>query len=377
MIPLSKLLIDKDELVEIEKVLQSGWLTKGPRNLELEKMVSEYLGVKHVVCTSSCTTALHLAVLGLNLIEGSEILVSDYTFPATGHAVRYCNLKPVFVDIDSKTYNMDPNNLRTKIIEKSKAIIVVHMFGQSAEMDEIMVIANEFNLPVIEDAACSLGSKYKDKFSGTIGRIGCFSMHATKGVSSGEGGLLVTNDDRIAEKVRSLVVFGQRSSWDRETSKEFRIETFDSIGFNYKMSDLAASFGIAQFKKLEKVIEKKNILAKYWNKKLKEVDYILPPYVNKWNKHNYQSYCCLVTPEVNRNKLIQILKSRGIQTQIGTYSSYIQPCYDNLSDNCLVSLDVYNRSIRLPMFYELRKIEIDYIVEVLKEVKQEVLIERR
>ena len=379
-VPLSRLWIDKNELYEIKKVLESGWLTKGPKNIELEKLVSDYLGIKHVICCSSCTTALHLALLGLEIEikenEEIEILVADYTYPATGHAVKYCGMKPVFVDIEPKTYNMNYKDLKKKINKKkTKAIIVVHTFGQSADMDKIIKIANKKNIPVIEDAACAMGSKYKGQFCGTIGKIGCFSMHATKGVGIGEGGLLVTNDDKIAKKVRSLATFGL-NTWNRENSKEFVIPVFENIGFNYKLSDLAAAVGIAQFKKKDKIIKKKNALARYWNKRLKEIDYIKPPYIRKGrgNTHNYQGYSCLVTPSVNRNKLIQLLKDNGIQCQIGTYCSYIQPCYNNLEDNCEVSKDVYNRSIRLPLFYKLKRNQIDYVIDVLKEIRNQVFI---
>lgn len=382
VIPLSRLWIDKNEINEVKKVLDSGWLTKGPKNVELEKMISEYLGVKHVICTSSCTTSLHLAIVSLGIInridEIGEILVSDYTYPATGHSVLYCGMKPVFVDIDSKTYNIDIHDLKKKFSkEKTRAIIVVHAFGQSADMDKIMEFANKENIPVIEDAACALGSKFKGQFCGTIGKIGCFSMHATKGVSSGgEGGLLVTNDDEIAKQARSLGSFGLKSTWEKEISKDFDIPIFENIGFNYKMSDVAAAVGIAQFKKIDKIIKKKNSLARYWNKKLKEINYISAPYVRKGkgNLHNYQGYSCLVSPSINRNKLIQLLKEKDIQTQIGTYSSFIQPCYNNLLDNCSTSLDVYNRSIRFPLFYKLKNQDIDYIIEILKEIEKDVVI---
>lgn len=376
-VPLSRLWIDKNELLEVKKVLETGWLTKGPKNLELEKMISEYLGVKHAICVSSCTTALHLAILSLGITdENAEILVADYTYPATGHAVKYCGLKPVFVDVDPRTYNMDYKDMKKKINKKrTKAIIIVHTFGQSADMQKIMKVANKKNIPVIEDAACALGSKFKRQYCGTFGKIGCFSMHATKGVSTGEGGVLVTNDDECAEKMRSLSTFGI-NRWAKENSSTFDIPVFGSIGFNYKMSDLSAAVGIAQFKKLDKIIKKKNALARYWNKRLKEIDYINQPYIRKGkgNVHNYQGYCCLVTPVVDRNKLIQLLKDRGIQTQIGTYSSYIQPCYNNEIDDCYNSFDIYNRAIRLPIFYKLKKEEIDYVIDVLKEIRNQVFI---
>jgi perosamine synthetase len=175
--------------------------------------------------------------------------------------------------------------------------------------------------------------------------------------------------------MRSLSTFGI-NRWEKENSSTFDIPVFGAIGFNYKMSDLSAAVGIAQFKKLDKIIKKKNALARYWNKRLKEIDYINQPYIRKGkgNVHNYQGYCCLVTPVVDRNKLIQLLKDRGIQTQIGTYSSYIQPCYNNENDNCHTSYDIFNRAIRLPLFYKLKKEEIDYVINVLKEIRDKVFI---
>ena len=375
-IPLSRLWIDKNELCEIKKVLETGWLTKGPKNKELEKLVSDYLGVKYAICVSSCTTALHLAILSLPKNEKKdEILVADYTYPATGHAVKYCGLNPVFVDIDQKTYNIDYKDMKRKITKRTKAIIVVHTFGQSADMERIMKIANKKEIPVIEDAACSLGAKFKGKYCGTFGLISCFSFHPTKSISTGEGGVVVTDNEEIAKKVSELSTFGI-NRWEKENSNEFSIPEFKEIGFNYKMSDLSASVGIAQFKKLDKIIKKKNALARYWNKRLKEVDYINAPYIRKGkgNVHTYQGYCCLVTPVVNRNKLIQLLKDRGIQTQIGTYSSYVQPCYNYEGSSCDNSLDVFNRAIRLPLFYKLKKSEIDYIIDVLKEIRNQVFI---
>jgi len=380
-VPLNRLWIDRDELKEVKKVLDSGWLTKGSMNTKLENMVSKHLGVKHVICTSSCTTALHLAILSLGIVtkvgEEGEVLVADYTYPATGHAVLYSGLKPVFVDIDIKSYNIDMKDLKRKFNKKkTKAIIVVHTFGQSADMDRIMKFANKKEIHVIEDAACALGSKYKGQFCGTIGSVGCFSMHATKGIGVGEGGLLVTNDDRIAGISRNLSTFGISSSWERENTTGFKVPVFENIGYNYKMSDLSAAVGIAQFKKLEKVIKRKNALARYWNKRLKEIDYIIKPYIRKGkgNRHNFQSYSCLVSPSVNRNKLIELLLENGIQCQIGTYSSFIQPCYNNLEDNCSTSLDVYNRSIRFPMFYKLKRNDIDYCIDVLKEIRNNIFI---
>jgi dTDP-4-amino-4,6-dideoxygalactose transaminase len=279
-IPLLRPYFDSEELEEIQKVLDSGWVTQGPKVKEFEDKIAEYLGVKYAIAVTNCTSALHLALLSLGIKKDDEVLVADYTFPATGHAVLYCGANPIFVDVDLKTYNLNPELIKEKISDKTKAIIPVHTFGQPAEMDAIMEIAEDHNLKVIEDAACALGAKYKNKFAGTIGDIGCLSFHARKGITTGEGGMAVTNNKDLADKIRNLSVFGMTSAWAREKSDEFYIPEFTELGYNYKMSDISAAVGVAQLKKLDRIIERKRELAKYWDEKLEETDFIEPPYVS-------------------------------------------------------------------------------------------------
>lgn len=249
-IPLLRPYFDAEELKEIKKVLDSGWVSQGPKVKELEDKIAAYLGVKHAIAVTNCTSALHLSLLSIGVKEGDEVLVADYTFPATGHAVLYCKARPVFIDIDKNTYNIDPRLIKDKINRKTKAIIPVHTFGQPAEMDEIMDLAQKHDLMVIEDAACALGAKYKNKYAGTIGDIGCFSFHARKGITTGEGGLVVTNNKNLAEKIRNLAVFGMKTAWEREVNNKFIIPEFTEVGYNYKMSDITAAVGVTQFKKL-------------------------------------------------------------------------------------------------------------------------------
>jgi len=369
MIPLFRPYLDDDELNEIKSVLDSRWLTQGPKVKEFEKMISKKLEVKNVIACSSCTTALHLALASVDIHFGDDVLVADYTFPATGHAVMHCQAQPIFVDVDSKTYNLDLTDAKAKLTKFTKAIVPVHTFGQSAEMDEIMKFAENNNLSVIEDAACAFGSKYKGRMVGTIGDVGCFSFHATKGITSGEGGCVVTNNDEIADRIRSLFTFGSQkhASWEREKNNNFIIPTFTSAGFNYKMSDISAACGVAQMRKLDKIITKKRELAKYWDNKLENIPYITAPYVRSYNYHNYQGYCTLVDDCIDRNMVIQSLKNKGIGSQIGTYSSYIQPAYDSYFE-CPVSLDIYNRALRLPLYYDLTIDEIDIVANELRKI---------
>lgn len=369
-IPLLRPYFNSDEISEIKKVLDSGWVSQGPKVKEFENKIKDFLKVKYAIAVSNCTAALHLSLLALNIGKDDEVLVADYTFPATGHSVLYCRAKPVFVDIDPLTYNINPDLIENKITNKIKAIIPVHTFGQSAAMDKIMKIAEKYNLKIIEDAACSLGGKYKNRFTGTIGDIGCFSFHARKGITTGEGGMVVTNNKEYAKMIRKLSVFGIENAWSREES-EFSIPTFNELGFNYKMSDISAAIGVAQIKKLDFIIKRKQKLAKYMDEQIRALELIKPPYVDDLAKHVYQSYVTLIDKRINRNKLVKKLKKIGIQTQIGTYASHIQPVYKS-EDECPVSLDVFNRALALPMYYSLKEKDIDFIINNLKHILEEV-----
>ena len=369
-IPLLRPYFDSEELIEIQKVLDSGWVSQGPKVKEFEDKITNYLGVKYAIAVTNCTSALHLALLSIGAKKDDEVLVADYTFPATGHSVLYCGAKPIFIDVDLRTYNMNPNLIEEEITDKTKAIVPVHTFGQPAEMDEIMEIAEEYNLKVIEDTACALGAKYKNKYAGTIGDIGCLSFHARKGITTGEGGMVVTNNESLADKIRNLSVFGMTSAWDREKSDKFIISEFTELGYNYKMSDITAAVGIAQLRKLDKIIERKRELAKYWDEKLEEIELIEPPYASEDVKHIYQSYVAVLDKDINRNKLIETLMKKGIQTQIGTYASHIQPVY-NSNQKCPNSLDIFNRSFALPMYYMLKEEDIDVAAAHLKKAVEE------
>ena len=371
-IPLTRPYFDPDELNEISNVLDSGWVSQGPKVKEFENEFAKYLGVKYAVAVSNCTCALHLSLLGTGIKKGDDVLVSDFTHPATSHSVLFCDANPIFVDVDPKTYNIDPNLIKDKITERTKAIIPVHIFGQPAEMDPIMEIAEDYDLKVIEDAACAHGAKYKNRFAGTIGDAGCFSFHAKKGMTTGEGGMIVTNNKEIADEVRSLSAYGTATAWSREGCDEFIIPEFAKLGYNYKLSDISAAVGVAQLKKLDRLIEKRKALAKYWDEKLHELDYIDPPYCSNNVTHVYQSYVSLVDRRINRNRLIERTRRKGIQTQIGTYACHIQPVYDT-KQTCPNSLEIFNRSLSLPMYYELEKVDIDasieYIESLLGELK--------
>jgi perosamine synthetase len=366
-IPLFKPYFDSKELDAIKEVLESGWIAQGPKVKEFEEKVADYLGIKYAIAVANCTCALHLSLLSLGIKSGDEVLVADYTFPATSHAVLYCNAKPVFVDVDPRTYNINPDIIEEKITGCTKAIIPVHTFGQPAEMDKIMEIAEEYNIKVVEDAACALGAKYMKKYAGTIGDIGCFSFHARKGITTGEGGMVITNNKEFAERIRHLSIFGMIAAWSREKDNKLIIPEFNDVGYNYKMSDITASIGVVQMRRLDDIIRRKRELARYWDEKLRDIEFMEPPYVAKNSEHVYQSYVALVDRQVKRNILIEKLAKEGVQSQIGTYSCHIQPVYQS-KDKCPHSFEIFNKSLALPMYYTLKEEDIDCAVEALKKV---------
>jgi len=373
MIPLSRPYFNAAEIKEVKKVLESGWVTQGQKVKEFEKKFAQYIGVKYAVACSSCTTALHLALLSLGVKKGDEVIVADFTFPATGHAVLYCDAKPIFVDVNPKTYNIEPRLVEKAISKRTKAIIPVHTFGQCARMPEIMEIADKFEIPVIEDAACAHGSKFYGKKAGSFGRISCFSFHARKNLVTGEGGMILTNDEKIACKARYLSTFGMTSAWEREKTRKFIVPVFKDVGFNYKLSDIAAAIGIAQLRKLDEMITRKRQLAKVWDEQLSKLDYINQPFVDEGAFHVYQSYVAVTDKRINRNKLIYLLKQRGIQTQIGTYASHVQPVYHS-RQKLPNSLLLFKQTIALPLFFTLKENEIEWaakkISKALKESKR-------
>ncbi len=367
MIPLTKPFFGKEEFEEVKKVLDSGWVAgQGPKNKELSSKMQEYLSIKHAVPVNNCTAALHLSLLSLDIKTDDEVLVSDFTFPATGHAVMYIGAIPRFIDIDKRTFNIDTNLIKEKITDKTKAIIPVHAFGRAVEMNKVMKIAKENNLFVIEDAACALGSELNGKKIGTIADIGCFSFHARKNVTSGEGGMVITDNDNYAKTINSLSCFGMESAYSRQESKEFNIPIFDKLGYNYKLSDINAAIAIIQLKRYEQIIEKRLQIVKTYEKELSDLESIQTPSLILDRSHIYQSYVCLLDKDINRNNVITKLKKRGIQSQIGTYSSFIQPVYKS-KDSCPNSLFAYKQSLSLPIYYELDEKKIRFICDKLKE----------
>lgn len=345
MIRLSAPDIGEEELQGIKSVLDSGWLVQGNMVREFEAKAADYLNVPFAVAVSSGTAALHLALLALGLGSGDEVVVPDFTFPATANTVEICGAKTVLCDIAMDTYCMDTNLLEKCITEKTRAILPVHEFGHSADMDPIMKLAEKYGLFVIEDAACAFGAEYKGRKAGTIGDIGCFSFHPRKAITTGEGGMAVTSDPVLAKKLRQLRNHGMAES---ETGK-----AFVSAGLNYRMTDLQGAMGIAQISKVEKIIRKRRELAEEYNQLLGGQEELTIPTCKPFCRHIYQTYHVLLNEYTDRDGLIRLLRQRGIETNMGAYALDRQPYYKEkygLSGDGYGNADrAFERGLALPL----------------------------
>lgn len=366
MIPFIRPYYDDDDFEAIKQTLQSGWVAQGPKVEELEEAVAKYLGCKHVISTTNCTMALMLALRALGIGPGDEVILPDFTFPATLIAVTNVGAKPVLVDVDIASYNISLLQIEEAITEKTKAIIPVHLFGLAARMDSIMGIAQRNGLYVIEDAACSLGTKYYGDMVGTIGNIGCFSLHASKGITTGEGGLIATNDSNLAEKMRRLSCFGDERAYRR--SRNHAPFKFDPLANNYKMSDITAALALSQLKKIDKLIDWRIKVAEEWDEVIDNdsflSEYIVSkPHIIDDHSHIYQSYVA-VCKDGTREQVMLHMHLKGFQCGIGTHALHKYPSllkgsylpgwsdYD-LKQYFSVSDNLYKNAISFPRYYGL------------------------
>ena len=367
MIPLTIPEINFKEIEkDLKKVLKSGILTKGPEVKQFEKMVAEYVGTKYAFATTSATTALHLSLAALGIGPADEVLVADFTFPATANVVVQQGAKPVLVDINLDNYNIDIKDLERKITKKTKAIIPVDTFGCPVDMISIMRIAKKYNLAVIEDAACALGAEYKGKKSGSLGDTGCFSFHPRKSITTGEGGIVVTNNSKLAKKISILRDHGG------VFSKEQGFYRFEMAGFNYRMSEIQALLGIHQMKNIDKMINKKRKLAKIYSKKLSMIKEIKTPRDISYGKHTFQSYVVLLDKKINRNQVIKKMRKKGIETTLGTYALHAQPFFIKQfgykPGQLKNSFEAFNRTLTLPFFLSITQKQINHIIKTLKNI---------
>jgi dTDP-4-amino-4,6-dideoxygalactose transaminase len=374
-IPISLPHTGEEEWLATKEPIMSGWLTAGPKVREFEEIFAKRHGVKHAMAVTSATTALHLALVALNIQSGDEVIVPAFTWISTANVVIYCGAKVVFVDVDRTTFNIDVNDLKKKITSKTKAIIPVHLFGLCADMDAVKKVAG--NIPLVEDGACAAGAGYKGNAAGSLGTIGCFSFHPRKSVTTGEGGMITTNDDKLAEVISSLRNHGASISEEQRHhgAKPYILPDFNILGYNYRMTDLQASVGIVQLKKLDLFIDEREKWAKFYNEALKDIAWLRTPVVGSDYKHGWQSYVIYIDESkapISRNDMMEKLQQMGVSTRPGTHAPHMLKYYaDKYSidpNDFPGARDCNNYSMSIPLFNKMTKEDYEYVVYCLKSI---------
>jgi dTDP-4-amino-4,6-dideoxygalactose transaminase len=372
-IPITKPYFGAEEEHAVVQTLRSGWIVQGPKVTEFEHTVASYVGARHAVATSSCTTALHLALNLHGIGPGDEVIVPSFTFIATANAVEYTGATPVFVDIDSQTYNINPACIEDAITSRTKAIMPVHQIGLAADIDRIKAIAQRHELHVIEDAAPAIGATYKGQRVGGLGNPTCFSFHPRKVITTGEGGMIVTDDEAFAERARVLRAHGMsQSDLARHQAQRVVIEEYHDLGYNYRLSDLHAAIGIVQMQKLDHMLIQRQRVAERYNEALASFDGVHIPFSSHETPHTYQSYILQLRPWATktRDQVMQELLAAGIATRRGVMAIHLEPYYRK---RCpyprLPVTEVAARdTFLLPNYATMTESEQEYVIEHLSRV---------
>lgn len=391
-IPIARSYFDKKELMLADKVIRSGWIGQGVTVERFEEEVRRYLGAHYAIAVSSGTAALHIALLIAGVGREDAVIVPSFSFIATANAVAYCGAKPIFIDIDPDTYNIDPVEIeryfldkcrfdakKKRLIDKAsgaaiKAIMPVHQFGLSCDIDAVSSLAKKYGLPVIEDAACALGSKYKRNRIGNDSTLACFSFHPRKIITTGEGGIIVTDNKLYADEARvlrnhgSIVTAGGRHSGKGIVSKE----DYEVLGFNYRLTDLQAAIGIGQMSRLPHILKKRKIIAQRYDKAFAGVASIKTPRIPGYAVPNYQSYIIKMRNGcgLSRDRVIELLSERGISTRRGNTAIHMQSVYRNGRRGVELPCteEAARDTIALPIYFEMTIAEQDYMIDNLLKI---------
>jgi perosamine synthetase len=382
-VPITKPFFGPEELAAVQKPLETGWVVQGPYVEKFEKAFSEFTGARFAAAASSCTTALHLAVVALGLEPGDEVIVPAFTWVATPNVVEYMGAKPVFCDVDLKTFNLDTEKLEGLVTAKTVGMIPVHLFGLCADMAPILAFAKKHRLWVVEDAACGFGARQRGEHAGTFGDAGCFSFHPRKSITTGEGGMVTTAREEVDRLVRSLRDHGaSRTDLARHTqAKGFLLAEYPHVGYNYRLTDIQGALGCAQMARAAHVLAERTKRARIYDEALAPLaSWLERPFVPEGDEHGWQSYVCLFRPEAptmknvarlheRRNELMARLEERGVATRQGTHAPVIQAFYKEkyrLAPEDFPNAYLADRlSISLPLYPQLTADEQRFVVSEL------------
>lgn len=368
-VPLFDTDIGADEIEAVTKVLKSGWLTMGEETKAFEREFAAYVGVKHAFFVSNCTAALHMAHHALGARDGDEVICPSMTFVATANSIIHTGAIPVFADITGEdNFNISPADIRKKITPKTKGIAVVHYAGYPCEMDEILKVAKEHGLYVVEDCAHSPGASYKGRMTGSIGDIGCFSFFSNKNLSTGEGGMVTTGRDDIAEKLRLMRSHGMTTvTLDRHKGHAFTYDVLE-YGFNYRSTEMNAALGRVQLRKLENKNESRSRIVSIYAEKLKGVKWLNPVFKgsNRGVTPSYHIYPVLLDKGVDREALMVFLKEKGVQTSIHYRPIHTFTAFNGKAQGSVPLLEgVKERVVTLPLYPAMDEGQVDYIAGCL------------
>ena len=361
-IALAKPSLDGSELAAVQAVLASGHLTQGAVTECFERQLASYLGLTEAVACTSATTALHLAMVALNIGAGDEVVVPSFTFPATAHAVIQQGATPVFADIDLDTFNLNADSLQRCLNDRTRAVIPVHLFGMPANMAAIQAIADHAGIAVVEDAACALGAVSQGRPCGALGDLACFSFHPRKIITTGEGGMVTGRDTDLLHRIRRL----RQHGGDRVNGRF----DFKEPGFNYRMSDVNAALGTAQLNRLDTLIAQRRTLARHYDQLLgRHCPQVRLPCAAEGDVHSYQAYVVLLPRQTDRDALIVRLRARGVETTLGTYAlhaeRYMQARYAYRNEQLPDAYTAYRHTLTLPLYPDMSTDTVAHVVSEL------------
>ncbi len=379
MLPFHRPDIGDEEIDEVLNVLRSGWLTTGPKAREFETEFAAMAGVKHAVAVNSCTAALHLALEAAGLREGDEVLVPAMTFAATAEVVTYFKAKPVLIDCVPDTLNLDPHRIEQAITTKTKAIIPVHFGGHPCEMDHVLSIAQDHGLRVIEDAAHALPARYKGKMVGSIAESTCFSFYATKNITTGEGGMVTTDNEEYAARVRMMSLHGlSRDAWNRYSTEGSWYYEILSPGFKYNLTDIAAALGLAQLKKCDRFWKARERYAALYHEGFRDVPEIICPQAAPHVQHAWHLYVIqleLDRLQISRNEFITQLQQAGVGCSVHFIPLHLHPYYRDMfgyrPTDLPVSNMVFQRALSLPLYSKMTEADVNRVIEVVRTLVKE------
>lgn len=372
-IPISLPDLGEQEYAALKETIMSGWVTQGPKVRAFETLFAGLHGAKHAYAVTSCTTGLQLILAGLGIGEGDEVIVPAFTWVASANVIEHCGATPVFIDIDTRTFNLDPAQLQDKITNKTKAIIAVHLFGLCADIAAIKDVAGD--IPIIEDAACAVGSASPLGHAGSIGTAASFSFHPRKSVTTGEGGMVTTNDTALGERMDVLRNHGASISEEKRhlSARPYILPDFEVCGFNFRMTDIQATIGIVQLERLEEILGVRQKWAAYYQEQLADIDWLQVPVVAEGYTHGWQSFVCMVDEAkapMSRNDIMDALQAVGISTRPGTHAvhmlGYYKDKYQISSDDFPGAKAADQQSIAIPLHNKMSPEDFEFVVEQLR-----------